>query len=60
MLELGSTILKAGSLGENIFNAGGTVTSLGYNVSSDDGSGFLTGSGDRIDADADSLRAVAG
>ena len=32
VLELGSTILKAGSSGENIFNAGGTVTSHGYNL----------------------------
>jgi hypothetical protein len=47
-LELGSTILNAGSSGENIFNDGGTVTSLGYNVSSDDGRGFLTGNGDQI------------
>ena len=27
-LDLGSTILKAGTLGENIFNVGGMVTSL--------------------------------
>jgi hypothetical protein len=51
MLELGSTILKAGSLGENIFN-GGTVSSHGYNVSSDDGGGYLTGPGDQINTDA--------
>jgi hypothetical protein len=47
-LELGSTILKVGSSGHNIFNNGGTVTSLGYNLSSDDGGGFLTGPGDQI------------
>jgi hypothetical protein len=51
MLELGSTILKAGNLGENIFN-GGTVLSHGYNVSSDDGSGVLTGPGDQINTDS--------
>ena len=49
--ELGSTILNAGSLGENIFNAGGTVTSHGYNLSSDNGGGYLTGPGDQIDTD---------
>jgi hypothetical protein len=47
-LELGSTILKAGSSGENIFNNRGTVTSLGYNLSTDHGGGFLTGPGDQI------------
>jgi hypothetical protein len=50
-LELGSTILNAGRSGENIFNAGGTVTSVGYNLSSDDGGGFLTGDGDQIKTD---------
>jgi hypothetical protein len=50
-LELGNTILKAGSSGKNIFNEGGTVASLGYNVSSDDASGFLTGLGDQINTD---------
>src|SRR5213079_1152122 len=33
---------------ENIFNDGGTVTSHGYNLSSDDGGGVLTGPGDQI------------
>ena len=50
-LELGSTIFDAGNSGENIFNSAGTVTSLGYNVSSDDGGGFLTGDGDQIKTD---------
>src|SRR4029077_4081095 len=31
LLELGNTILKAGTYGVNIFNNGGTVTSHGYN-----------------------------
>jgi hypothetical protein len=48
-LSLGNTILNAGALGENIVNDSGTVTSLGYNLSSDDGGGFLTGPGDQID-----------
>ena len=50
-LDLGSTILNAGSSGENIFNDGGTVTSLGYNLASDDGGGFLNGPGDQINTD---------
>ena len=49
-LELGSTILKAGTSGENIFNAG-TAISLGYNLSSDDGGGVLTELGDQINTD---------
>ena len=50
-VELGSTILNADSSGENIFNDSGTITSLGYNVSSDDGGGVLTGTGDQINTD---------
>jgi predicted outer membrane repeat protein len=50
-VEISNAILNAGALGENIFNNGGTVTSLGYNISSDDGSGFLTGPGDQINTD---------
>ena len=47
-LELGNTILKAGASGVNIFNNGGSVITDGYNISSDDGSGFLNGPGDQI------------
>jgi predicted outer membrane repeat protein len=50
-LEISNTILNAGPLGENIFNNGGTVTSHGYNVSSDNGGGYLTGPGDQINTD---------
>ena len=55
-LTIGNTILNAGSSGGNIYNQTspwrvGTVTSLGYNLSSDDGGGFLTASGDRINTD---------
>jgi hypothetical protein len=50
-LELGSTILNTGSSGENIFNEGGTVTSHGYNLSSDNGGGYLTATGDQINID---------
>jgi hypothetical protein len=49
--EIKNTIMKAGVSGANIFNNGGTVTSLGYNLSSDSGGGFLTASGDQINTD---------
>jgi predicted outer membrane repeat protein len=50
-LEISNSILNAGPLGENIFNNGGTVTSHGYNVCSDNGGGYLTGPGDQINTD---------
>jgi hypothetical protein len=43
---IGNTILDRGSP-ENIFN-GGAVTSHGYNISSDNGGGYLNGPGDHI------------
>ena len=49
--EIGNTILKTGASGGNIVNKSGTVTSLGYNLSNDDGGGFLTGHGDQINTD---------
>ena len=51
-LEIGNTILKRGDSGENIYNnTQGIVTSLGYNVSSDDGGDILTGPGDQTITD---------
>src|SRR6266508_3868465 len=50
-LTIGDTILNAGALGENIYNEFGTVSSLGYNLSSDNGSGYLTGLCDQINTD---------
>jgi Chlamydia polymorphic membrane protein (Chlamydia_PMP) repeat len=47
-LDLTDTILNAGASGENIYNYDGTVTSHGYNLSSDNGGGFLTATGDQI------------
>ena len=44
------TIFKAITSG-NFFNNGGTMTSLGYNISSDDGGGYLNGPGDQINTD---------
>jgi len=43
-VQLGSTILNASS----VSNSSGTITSLGYNLSSDNGAGFLTATGDQI------------
>ena len=50
-VEIRNTIFNAGALGENIVNDGGTVTSHGYNISSDDGGGHLNGPGDQINTD---------
>ena len=51
-LKIGGTILNAGPSGVNIYNLGfGTVTSLGYNLSSDNGGGLLTAIGDQINTD---------
>jgi len=51
VLGISNTILNAGASGENIFNNGGTVSSDGYNLSSDDGGGYLNGPGDQINTD---------
>ena len=50
MLLIGNTVLKTGFLGVNIVNTGNGA-SEGYNLSSDDGGGFLTGPGDQINTD---------
>jgi hypothetical protein len=50
-LQIANSILNAGDLGVNIFNDGGTITSLGYNLSSDNGGGYLNGPGDQINTD---------
>ena len=42
---------NAGASGANIFNSSGTVTSHGYNLSSDNGGGFLIATGDQINTD---------
>jgi hypothetical protein len=48
VVSIRNTILKTGLAGENIYNNLGQVTSAGYNLSSDDGGGFLTATGDQI------------
>jgi hypothetical protein len=50
-LNITDTILNARVSGENIYNDSGTVTSHGYNLSSDSGSGYLTATGDQINTD---------
>ena len=48
---MANTILVAGGGSTNIFHNGGEITSLGYNISSDDAGGYLTGPGDQINTD---------
>jgi hypothetical protein len=50
-IQLGHTILKAGSSGANLSHNGGSVVSHGYNLSSDDGGEFLKGTGDQLNTD---------
>ena len=50
-LQIANSILNAGDVGQNIFNDGGTITSLGYNLSSDNGGGYLSGPGDQTNTD---------
>jgi hypothetical protein len=51
-LEIGNTILNTDS-GANIFNFGnqGAIISDGYNLSNDNGAGYLTAAGDQINTD---------
>jgi len=50
-VSIENTVLHAGNTGGNIVNDTGTVISRGYNVSSDDAGGYLTGPGDQINTD---------
>jgi hypothetical protein len=51
-VDIVNTILSVEVSGENIFNNGGAIiTSHGYNLSSDNGSGYLNGPGDQINTD---------
>jgi len=50
-LDIGDTILNSGPGGGTLFNDSGTVTSHGYNLSSDDAGGNLNGVGDQINTD---------
>jgi hypothetical protein len=51
-VTLDNTLFKTGSAGSNLAaGSGATITSQGYNLSNDDGSGYLTASGDKINTD---------
>jgi hypothetical protein len=50
-VSIGDTVLSAGKMGGNIYNDGGIVISRGYNLSSDDGGGYLNGPGDQLNID---------
>jgi len=50
-VTIGNTIFNVSPGGHSILNDIGTVTSYGYNVSSDDGGGYLNGPGDQINTD---------
>ena len=49
--QIGDSVLNAGGSGGTSFNNGGTFSSLGYNLASDNGGGVLTGPGDQINTD---------
>ena len=49
-VQIGNSILNSGSSDAN-FNNLATVISQGYNISSDNGGGFLTGTGDQVNTD---------
>src|SRR5437667_3983389 len=50
--QIANTILNEGPASANIYNnSSGVVMSLGYNLSSDDAFGILTGPGDQIQTD---------
>jgi hypothetical protein len=50
-ISIMNTVFKTGAVGANILNDSGTVISQGYNLSSDDGGGYLTALGDQINTD---------
>jgi hypothetical protein len=50
-LSIGNTIFSVSPGGHSIVSDFGPVTSNGYNISSDDGGGFLNGPGDQINTD---------
>jgi len=50
-LNIANTLFKVSAGGHSVISDGGTVHSFGYNLSSDDGGGYLNGPGDQIDTD---------
>jgi predicted outer membrane repeat protein len=51
ILQVANTIFKTGANGANLSNEAGTITSQGHNLSNDNGAGFLTAAGDKINTD---------
>src|SRR5262245_60551048 len=51
IVDIGNTIFKKGASGQNIVNNNGSIVSHGYNLSDDDGGGYLIGPGDQINTD---------
>ena len=51
LVQIGSSILNASGFGNSISNSAGTITSLGYNLSSDNAGGALTNGTDLINTD---------
>ena len=51
VVAMSDTIFNVSPGGHSILNDFGTVTSYGYNVSSDDGGGYLNGTDDQINTD---------
>ncbi len=47
-IQLANNIFKSDGSTQTIFNGGGTITSLGHNLSDDNGGGVLNGPGDQI------------
>jgi hypothetical protein len=52
VVYISHTIFNVSPGGHSIINDFGTVTSYGYNVTSDDGGGYLNGTGDQINTDS--------
>ena len=50
-LQIGNTALKVSTFGPSISNISGTITSNGYNLTNDNGGGFLTATGDQINTE---------
>jgi len=50
-VAIGDTILNGGELGANLDDWSRSISSLGYNLSNDNGSGFLTATGDQINTE---------
>ena len=51
VVYMSNTIFNVSPGGHSILSDSGTVTSYGYNVSSDDGGGYLNSPGDQINTD---------